>query len=74
MKLPGFTAEASLCKTDECRHNALIVQIDGMQVLPQFLGGCYFSCYPEYCLWIDPAGGLHQYVCGHQCRNRCWHL
>ena len=36
MNIPGFTAEASLYKTNEYNNKVLIAPIDSMQVLPQY--------------------------------------
>ncbi len=60
MKIPRFTAEASLYKTDEYNHGVLIAPIDSMQVLPQLqVDGCTLVCYPPPwgCEWICGTGG-----------------
>jgi hypothetical protein len=51
MKMPGFTAEASLYKIDEYYHGILIAPIDDMQVLPQFPCHqvCLITCGPKGC-------------------------
>ncbi len=55
MSMPGFTADASLYKMDECYHGVLIVSIDGMKILPQMMknvtfvisGGSSCMCYED---------------------------
>ncbi len=68
MKMPGFTAEASLYKIDDRYHGVFTAPIDGMQVLPQY-SPCHWVCLitcglrtgcHKICHWVcgDPIYGL----------------
>jgi hypothetical protein len=63
IKMPGFTAEASLCKMSENYHmnGTNATSINGREILPQY---CYRVGLCKLCCW-DPYTG-HRF-CYYDC-------